>query len=71
MLLMPLYPVGGVGVPGWPVTFGLLHLTFCLVSHWLTENVVCVDVNYHHYVPVALLRGERECSCLVRVDGDG
>ncbi len=39
--------------------------------HWFDEDVVCVEVNGHHYVHVALLRCEEECSCLVGVDGVG
>jgi hypothetical protein len=39
--------------------------------HWFDKNIVCVEVDCHHYVPVALLRCEGECSCLVGVDGVG
>ena len=39
--------------------------------HWFDEDVVCVKVDGHHYVPVVLLRCEGECYCLVGVDGVG
>ena len=39
--------------------------------HWFNEDVVCVEVDGHHYVPVASLRCEGESSCLVGVDGVG
>jgi hypothetical protein len=31
------------------------HFTFRFVLHWLTEDVVCVNVYCNHYVPVAAL----------------
>ena len=47
------------------------HLTFYLVFHWFAEDVVCVDMDYDHDIPVAALQGEWESSCLVLVDGVG
>jgi hypothetical protein len=41
------------------------------IAHWFDEYVICVEVNGHHYIPVASLRCEGECSSLVGVDGVG
>ncbi len=47
------------------------HFLLRPIVHWFDEDVICVEVDGHHYVPVALLRCEGECSCLVGVDGVG
>ena len=41
----------------------------CSIAHRFNEDVVCVKVDGHHYVPVFLLGCEGESSCLVGVDG--
>ncbi len=56
--------------PSHPVDYLLVcpyHLLLCPVVHWFNENVICVKMDGHHYVPVALLGRERECSSLVGV----
>jgi len=45
------------------------HLLLHPVAHWFDENIFCVEVDGHHYVPVASLRCEGECSRLIGVDG--
>ena len=45
------------------------HLLLCTVVHWFDKNIICVEVDGHHYVPVALLGREGECSGLVGEDG--
>ena len=47
------------------------HLLLRPVAHWLDENIICVEVDGHHYVPVASLGREGECSGFVGVDGVG
>jgi hypothetical protein len=57
-----------------PVDYFLVcrnHFLLRPIVHWFAKDVVCVEVDGHHYVPVALLRCEGECSCLVGVDGVG
>ncbi len=57
--------------PSHPVDYLLVctyHLLLCLVAHWFDKNVICVKMDGHHYLPVALLRREGECSGLVGVD---
>ncbi len=41
------------------------------IAHWFNEDVICIKVDGHHYVPIALLGCERECSGLIGVDGVG
>ncbi len=43
------------------------HLLLRPVAHWFDGNVICVKIDGHHYVPVALLGREGECSGLVGV----
>ncbi len=41
-----------------PIYYSLVHRyhhAFCLVLHWLAEDVVCIDLDCYHYVPVATL----------------
>ncbi len=45
------------------------HFLLQPIVHWFDENLVCSKVDCHHYVHVALLRCEGECSCSVSVDG--
>ena len=45
------------------------HFLLRPIAHWFDEYVICVEVDGHHYVPVASLGCERECSGLVGVDG--
>ncbi len=55
-----------------PVDYFLVctyHLLLRAIAHWFDEYVVCVEVNGHHYIPVAPLRCEGECSSLIGVDG--
>ena len=47
------------------------HFLICPIAHWFNEDVICVEVDGHHYVPVASLGCERECSGLIGVDGVG
>ena len=47
------------------------HLLLRSVAHWFDKKIICVEVDGHHYVPVALLGREGECSSLVGVDGVG
>ena len=47
------------------------HLFLLPVAHWFNENIICIEVDGHHYVPVASLGHEGECSGLVGVDGVG
>ena len=44
------------------------HLTFRPVFHCFTENIVCIEMDADHDVPVPPLRCDWECPCLVRVD---
>ncbi len=49
--------------PSHPVDYLLIcpyHLLLCPVAHWFDENVICVKMDGHHYVPVALLGHEGE-----------
>jgi hypothetical protein len=46
-----------------------LHLTFYPVFHGLVENVVGIEVNCHHYVPVSLLGREGKATGLIGVYG--
>ncbi len=43
------------------------HLTFCPVFHGLVENLVCVEANCHHYIPVSSLGREGKATGLVGV----
>ena len=45
------------------------HFLLRAVVHWFDKNLICVEVDCHHDVPVALLGCEWECACLVGVDG--
>ena len=47
------------------------HFLLWPVAHWFDKNVICIKVDGHHYVPVASLGREGECSGLVGVDGVG
>ncbi len=56
--------------PSHPVDYLLVcpyHLLLRPVAHWFDENVICVKMDGHNYVPVALLGREGECSGLVGV----
>ncbi len=57
--------------PSHPVNYTLVcpyHLLLPPIAHWFDKNVICVKMDGHHYVPVALLGREGECSGLVGVD---
>ncbi len=57
--------------PSHPVDYLLVcpyHLLLRPIAHWFDKNVICVKMDGHHYVPVASLGGEGECSGLVGVD---
>ncbi len=57
--------------PSHPVDYTLIcpyHLLLRPVAHWFEKNVICVKMDGHHYVPVASLGREGECSGLVGVD---
>ena len=45
------------------------HFLLRAIAHWFDEYVICIEVDGHHYIPVALLRCEGECSRLIGVDG--
>jgi len=57
-----------------PVDYFLIrpyHFLLRPIAHWFNEDVICIEVDGHHYVPVASLECERECSGLIGVDGVG
>ncbi len=45
------------------------HFLLRAVAHRFGKYVICIEVDSHHYIPVASLGCEGECSCLIGVDG--
>ena len=52
-------------------SYAFIISSFVRLRIGLTKKVICAEVDSHHYVPVALLGREGECSSLVGVDGVG
>ena len=60
--------------PSHPVDYLLIrpnHLHLRPIAHWFNKDVICVEVDGHHYVIVSSLGRVWERSSLVRVDGLG
>jgi hypothetical protein len=50
-------------------SYALIISSFVRLRIGSKKYVICIKVDGHHYIPVALLRCEGECSRLIGVDG--
>ncbi len=45
------------------------HFLLRAIVHWFGKYIICIKVGGRHYIPVASLRCEGECSRMMGVDG--